>query len=67
MNTYKVVVFVEGGKNLVMTFEANSKADAARMASRYGTPRKVELVCSLWWNLIWVVLFGLGFYAGQML
>lgn len=50
-----------------MRVTAKTEFLARRYASQYGTVSSCEEAVSRWWHLIWVVLFGLGFYAGQML
>ena len=62
MNLYKVT-FVAGSKNRSMRFKAKNRNLAWGYAKQYGIPSKVEAACSRWWHLVWVVLFGLGFYG----
>lgn len=50
-----------------MRVTAKTEFLARRYAGQYGTVSSCEKTVSRWWNLGWVVLFGLGFYAGQMI
>lgn len=52
----------------LIIFSADSQRDAllkAYLISPFYSDLKA--LPSRWWHLIWVALFGLGFYAGQML
>ena len=53
---------------LTVIFKAVSQRDAIRKAHLI-SPFYSDLkrLVSRWWHLIWVVVIGLGFYAGQML
>ncbi|YP_010660119.1 hypothetical protein PP590_gp36 [Pseudoalteromonas phage HS1] len=66
MNLYKVT-FVAGSKMRHIRVKAKNENLAWWYAKQYGSPSKVEVVCSRWWYLIYVVAFGLGFYGAQML
>lgn len=50
-----------------MRVTAKTEFLARRYARQYGTVSSCEKTVSRWWYLIWVVLFGLGFYGAQML
>ncbi len=63
MAIYKVK-FINGGK---MRVTSKTEFLARLYASQYGTVASCEETVSRWWYLVWVVLIGLGFYAGQML
>jgi len=66
MNLYKVT-FVSGSKPRSIRIKDKNKNLAWGYAKQYGIPSKVEVTCSRWWYLIYVVAFGLGFYGAQML
>ena len=66
MNLYKVT-FLAGSGLRSMRVKAKNENLARGYAKQYGLPSKVEAVCSRLWHLIWVALFGLGFYVAQVL
>lgn len=63
MRIYKIK-FINGDTKRI---PAKAEFLAMRHASQYGTVESCEETVSRWWHLIWVVLFGLGYYGAQML
>ena len=63
MRIYKIK-FINGDTKRI---PAKTEFLARQRASWYGDIASCEKTVSRWWHLIWVVVIGLGFYAGQML